>query len=106
MDKYHHTQQLLDRLETVMREADIWEGESPDPSALSSSEPFAIDTLSCSQWLQWIFIPRMKQLVALNAPLPVHFEISPYVEEAMKNQPDNSAILSVTRGFDHLFRAK
>ncbi|MGF1715667.1 YqcC family protein [Photobacterium chitinilyticum] len=106
MDKYHHTQQLLDRLETVMREADIWEGESPDPSALASSEPFAIDTLSCSQWLQWIFIPQMKQLVALNAPLPIHFEISSYVEEAMKGQSDNTAVYRVTRNFDHLFRAK
>lgn len=106
MDKYRHSQRLLDKLETVMREAQLWETESPDPAALASTEPFAIDTLTCSQWLQWIFIPRMKQLVALNAPLPTQFEISPYVEEAMKAQLGSMAVLSVTREFDHLLRAK
>lgn len=106
MDRYHQTQLLLDRLETVMREADIWESTSPDAAALASSEPFAIDTLTCSQWLQWIFIPRMKLLVTLKATLPTQFEISPYVEEAMKAQPGCSAVLAVTREFDQLFRVK
>lgn len=106
MDKYHHSQQLLDRLETVMREAGLWESESPEPAALASCEPFAIDTLTCSQWLQWIFIPRMKPLVMLRSPLPTQFEISPYVEEAMKAQTGCSAVLAVTREFDQLFRVK
>ncbi|MGF1732964.1 YqcC family protein [Photobacterium kasasachensis] len=106
MDRYHQTQQLLERLESVMREAGGWESNSPDAAALASTEPFAIDTLSCSQWLQWIFIPRMKQLVAQNAALPTQFEISPYVEEAMKDQQGSMAVLTVTRELDHLFRAK
>lgn len=106
MDKYRHSQQLLERLETVMREERLWEEQAPEPQALASTQPFAIDTLTCCQWLQWVFIPRMKQLVELNAPLPAQFEISPYVEEAMKEQPGSGAVLSVTREFDHLFRVK
>lgn len=106
MDKYRQSQQLLELLESVMREEGLWEVKSPDPQALASTQPFAIDSLSCGQWLQWIFIPRMKQLVAMHAPLPAQFEISPYVEEAMKEQPGCGAVLSVTREFDLLFRAK
>ena len=106
MDRYHQTQQLLERLESVMREAGIWESQSPGAAALASTEPFAIDTLSCNQWLQWIFIPRMKKLVAQKAALPAQFEISPYVEEAMKDQQGSMAVLAVTRELDHLFRAE
>ncbi|WP_299020358.1 YqcC family protein [uncultured Photobacterium sp.] len=106
MDKYHQTQQLLERLESVMREAGIWETKSPASAALASVEPFAVDTLTCSQWFQWIFIPRMTQLVVMQAPLPTQFEISPYAEEAMKDQPGFAVVLGVTREFDDLFRAK
>ncbi|WP_258876037.1 YqcC family protein, partial [Pseudomonas aeruginosa] len=30
------------------------------PEALASPEPFCVDTLALEQWLQWIFLPRMK----------------------------------------------
>ncbi|MCW8331327.1 YqcC family protein [Photobacterium sp. SDRW27] len=106
MDRYHQTQLLLDRLETVMRKADIWENESPGAAALASVEPFAIDTLSCSQWLQWIFIPKMHYLVNQKQPLPSQFALAPYVEEAMKGQAGAEAILAVIREFDNLMKMK
>lgn len=106
MDKYHQTQQLLEQLEAIMREACLWENTSPEPAALASTEPFAVDTMTCAQWLQWIFIPRMTQLVLMQAPLPAQFAISPYVEEAMKELPGRASVLAVTLKLDDLFRAE
>jgi uncharacterized protein YqcC (DUF446 family) len=56
--------------------------------------------------LQWVFIPRMTQLIALKQPLPQHFELSPYVEEAMKHDSGINIILGVTRELDNLFKAQ
>jgi uncharacterized protein YqcC (DUF446 family) len=36
----------------------------------SSPEPFSVDTLSFEQWLQWIFLPRMKQIIENGLALP------------------------------------
>lgn len=104
MDKYHHSQRLLEELELVLRQHSHWQLTPPDEPLLTSTEPFAIDTLDCHQWLQWIFIPKFGQLIALQLPLPAQFEISPYIEEAMKEKVGVNDILSVTRQLDLLFK--
>jgi uncharacterized protein YqcC (DUF446 family) len=106
MDKYRHSMLLLEKLEAALRNADLWENVPPSNTALASNEPFAVDTLSCNQWLQWVFIPRMTQLIALKQRLPQHFELSPYVEEAMKHDRGVNIILGVTRELDNLFKAQ
>lgn len=42
----------------------------PSAEALASVEPFAVDTLDFEQWLQWIFLPRMKAILEQDLPLP------------------------------------
>jgi len=106
MDKYRHSQLLLERLQIVMQQHGLWETQPPSDAALASVEPFAIDTLSCSQWLQWIFMPKMHYLVGQNQPLPSQFDLAPYVEEAMKGQHGAEAVLAVIREFDNLMKVK
>ena len=55
-------QQLL-LIERELRTLDMWSVEPPVPEALASVEPFCVDTLRFEQWLQWIFLPRMKAIV-------------------------------------------
>ncbi|KHT64950.1 pseudouridine synthase [Photobacterium gaetbulicola] len=106
MDRAQHCQLLVEKLATVLQENEYWESVPPSVEALSSCQPFAIDTLRCEQWLQWIFIPKLSHLIAMNMPLPAAFEISPYVEEAMKEAKGLVAILAVTRELDQLFKSK
>lgn len=86
MDKYHDTERLLAELSDVLKRHGAWQTSAPSASALASKEPFAIDALAPTEWLQWIFIPRMQQLVDARLPLPETFEISPYFEEALQEQ--------------------
>ncbi|MBY3789697.1 YqcC family protein [Photobacterium carnosum] len=104
MDKYHQSQQLLTQLENILQHHHYWETITPEPQALASTEPFAIDTLDCHQWLQWIFIPKLHYLIVQRLPLPTQFAISPYVEEAMKNQEGIIDIVVIVREIDQLFK--
>ncbi|OAN14010.1 pseudouridine synthase [Photobacterium jeanii] len=106
MDKYQHCQRLLEQLQHTMQQHQQWQTVPPSEAALASVEPFAIDTLRCAEWLQWIFIPKMHQLVQLGLPLPTQFEIAPYVEEAMKEEQGGLAIFAVCREFDNLMKQK
>ena len=76
--------QLL-RLEAEMRRLQLWESEVPSPEALASSEPFCLDTLTFPQWLQFVFLPRMSQLIEMEQPLPGRCGIAPLAEEMFKN---------------------
>ena len=57
-------------IERELRLQGWWDAESPGAEALSSVEPFSVDTLEFEQWLQWIFLPRMKMILEQDLPLP------------------------------------
>lgn len=62
-------EQLL-LIERELRVLGWWETTPPGEQALSSQEPFCVDTLEFAQWLQWIFLPRMKIILERDLPLP------------------------------------
>lgn len=78
-----HTQvaAVLIDIEAELRRLEVWDAESPPPSALASTQPFAIDTLTLPQWLQFIFLPTMYRLIEEGAALPQKCGIAPMAEE-------------------------
>lgn len=62
--------ELLLDLEAAMRKDARWEALPPDPLALASTEPFCLDTLDFCQWLQFVFLPRMHELLDAGLALP------------------------------------
>ena len=76
--------QHLTDLQIAMHIHKVWETTPPSEEALANPQPFCIETLTPTQWLQWIFIPRMHALLDSDANLPRNFSITPYLEEALK----------------------
>lgn len=62
-------EQLL-LIERELRVLGMWKVVPPGDEELSSREPFCIDTLDFDQWLQWIFLPRMKTILEQDLALP------------------------------------
>lgn len=87
------TRQNLTALQTVMHDLTLWRSVPPSEDAFLSEQPFAIDTMSAAEWLQWIFIPRMHALLDSGQPLPSQIAVSPYIEEALKEQERLSELL-------------
>jgi len=75
---------LMD-IEAELRQLGQWASETPTPEALASTEPFCVDTLSFTQWLQFIFLPRMYALLEQNRLPPGPCSIAPLAEEYFKN---------------------
>lgn len=73
--------EILMDIEKELRELQLWEFELPSDEALASLQPFAVDTLTFPQWLQFIFLPRMYYLVEQRHPLPGNCGIAPMAEE-------------------------
>ncbi len=70
---------LLD-VEYELRRLELWERQSPPAEALASTQPFAVDTLTFPQWLQFIFIPRLHSLIEAEQPLPTTSGVAPMAE--------------------------
>lgn len=93
---------LLDALEAELKRLGFWDQEMPDVvKNLHSDMPFALDILEPWQWLQWVFIDKMRHLLAISASLPLGYAISPYIEEALKER-DSGKLLTLLRAIDQL----
>lgn len=71
---------LID-IEAALRQLGHWDAEAPSAAALASDQPFAVDTLSLPQWLQFIFLPRIYALLDVGGELPSRCGIAPMCEE-------------------------
>ncbi len=57
-------------IERELRALGWWRETPPSDQDLASREPFCVDTLDFDQWLQWIFLPRMKTILEQDLALP------------------------------------
>lgn len=62
----------LQALEALLREHQHWRNDEPQPHLFNSTQPFFMDTMEPLEWLQWVLIPRMHDLLDNNQPLPGH----------------------------------
>lgn len=87
---------LIIDLECALRQINLWESEAPAAEALSSTEPFCIDTLNFPQWLQFIFIERISNMLEAELPLPYNSNIAPMSEEYFRGlQLSGTAVTAI-----------
>ena len=79
---WHDLADAILTLELELRARSMWRRDPPPARALSSSAPFCVDTMSFDQWLQWIFIPRMVDIIEAGEGMPGPCNIQPMGEEA------------------------
>lgn len=100
-------EQLL-LIERELRLQGLWDEVPPSAKALASVEPFAVDTLEFEQWLQWIFLPRMKAILEQNLPLPAASGIQEMAEVVFAGramQGRDRQLQTLLKEFDQLIVA-
>ncbi|MCK9469475.1 MAG: YqcC family protein [Porticoccaceae bacterium] len=90
-------------LEATLRHLELWHSAAPSPLALASTAPFACDTLLFTEWLQFIFIPRLSELARTEAPLPTKCDVTPMAEEYFRGRKQHCpTVLAVLNRIDRL----
>ncbi|MCU4676960.1 YqcC family protein [Catenovulum sp. 2E275] len=104
MTQNQHLDMLLTELEQALKQVNLWQQTRPSAQALASTQPFCIDTLSFEQWLQFIFIEKMRILLQTKQALPTTLALLPLAEEVYKNsQFDKQILLNVIVKIDNVF---
>lgn len=104
MDIYQQTQHLLLQLEQALQHCGLWSEVAPAADAFASKAPFCIDSMPFEHWLQWVFLPKMRQLVATRMPLPRQSQILPMAEVAFDGR-DVAEVTALLARFDQLMSA-
>jgi uncharacterized protein YqcC (DUF446 family) len=104
MTDYLVVNDQLIRLKEKLKAYQYWQETPPSEAALASQLPFALDTLSATEWLQWIFIEKMHFLIHSQAALPTNMAIAPYIENAMQGMNGCDELSAICRYLDDLLK--
>lgn len=95
MSQHHHKQhdkeaiaKQLQLLEDELKALELWGGSEGRPSAeaLASPNPFGIDSIEFHEWLEYILIERLRELLDKELPLPEKMMVHTYAQEFYRGQ--------------------
>jgi uncharacterized protein YqcC (DUF446 family) len=96
----------IDEIEAEMRRMGVWQSQPLTPEQLDFKEPFGMDLLTLEQWLQFIFIPNVKDIIVTKGEFPSGSQVGDHAfrEWVMWGSRDNvEPLIQLLRQFDSLF---
>jgi len=95
--------QRIDAIEAEMRRIGLWQEEAPDPERLRFTRAFAGDTMTFEQWLQFIFIARVREIVAARGEFPSRSQVAAQAVREFDGFDEASGLISLLSEFDSQF---
>ena len=99
-------QQMLAQLEQIkqaLKDSQLWSDTPPEPQAFASTAPFCFDRMDFEQWLQWVFLPKMAELIEAGKTPPAGCSMAPLAEHQFAEyaEPTDQLVIEISR-FDQL----
>jgi len=69
-DKYARVAELTDRIEAEMKRIGFWSDEPPTAEQMKFKMAYGIDTMVYDQWLQFVLLPRVRDIVRNRGAFP------------------------------------
>jgi uncharacterized protein YqcC (DUF446 family) len=96
-------QGMIAEIEAEMKRIGYWSPEAPPPEAYSFQKAFAMDTMSFSEWLQFVFIPRVHQVIDEKAPFPQNSMVGAQAIREYDGNDTADHLVDLLLSFDRLF---
>lgn len=91
---------LLKTLCQQMHAAKLWQDHLINGKAFESKMPFCADTMTFQQWLQFVFVPKMMDILANEQPVPKRMALAPMGEQAFAQIPNTQSVIKTLRMLD------
>lgn len=92
----------LERIEAEMRRIGMWQTHPLEAEQYDFRAAFAMDTMSFSQWLQFIFIPNVRAAARSNK-FPAESHVAAQALREFDTIPEASQLVKLLADFDALF---
>lgn len=108
MTQHEQVEPALRSLQQALMQAGHWSESDISAEALASKQPFCLDTMNFSQWLQFVFIPNIQALIDAQQELPCLVKgqgLEPMATEFYTKAGADRTILAVICRIDELLQA-
>ena len=90
-------------IEAELRRIGAWQEQPLPETGYGFRRAFAADTMAFEQWLQFVLLPRVRELVATDGVFPPRSQVAVYAVRELDGRPDCDRLLDLLREFDGLF---
>jgi uncharacterized protein YqcC (DUF446 family) len=103
-NKHEIVAEKIAAIEAEMKRIGMWQETPLSEAAYRFTQAFAMDTMAFSQWLQFVFIPRVKQIVAEKGTFPTASMVAAQAVREFDTDPlDTSHLQTLLSEFDRMF---
>lgn len=100
---YQTVYKKIDDIESEMKSSGAWSNKALDPVLLEDMGPFGNNTMPFENWLQFVFIPAVKDIIKNNDEFPETSQVGNYAVYAFDAQPAYQNLTYLLGEFDDLF---
>jgi uncharacterized protein YqcC (DUF446 family) len=96
----------LDEIEQEMKRIGMWQSTPLPPDAMDFERPFAGDTMAFEQWLQFVFIARVRHIIDTKGKFPGSSQVADQAFKEWKmwgDKENTDTLIEDLRSFDALF---
>lgn len=104
MPSHEAVAEQVDAIEAEMRRIGIWQERPLDPRQLRFTRAFAADTMAFQQWLQFVFIPRVREVVAARGAFPARSMVAAQAVREFDGFDEASDLIGLLTRFDSQFQ--
>lgn len=99
MDKYEKVAEKLSEIVAEMKRLGRWRSTEPAVEKFQDMGPFGINTMSLEEWIQFVLVQRVEEIVQKKGVFPAS-TISSYAVKYFDGDPDGKALLKLIVDFD------
>ncbi len=100
MDRHQAAALYADRIEHELRRLSAWASEPPPDSAFESQAAFFADTMAFFQWLQFVLLPRIREIAGERGSFPSQSQVGAYAVRELDGNWEASDLISLLCEFD------
>jgi uncharacterized protein YqcC (DUF446 family) len=100
MDRYAGAAVCADRIEEELQKMGAWQSAPPDDAAFESETAFFADTMTLYQWLQFVLLPRVREIVAERGDFPQSSSVGTYAVRELDGCTEAADLVTTLCDFD------
>lgn len=97
-------QEKIAEIEEEMKQIGYWQNDSLRPEQYEFRLAFGMDTMAFSQWLQFIFIPRVKSLLESGGKFPRDSQNGAQAVREFDGDDNAYRLVTLLSEFDEIIR--
>lgn len=93
----------LDAVVAAMKQEGVWDVSRPPHEAFTDMGAFGIYTMAFAQWLRFVFVPNVTELIQAGGPWPEHSQVAVQAAREGDTNAAIAALVPALSSFDDLF---